>query len=85
MFPNFSFAVKLKKELQRIKPYEIENAKFLLKEIHVYEAKKINPFAHIPDTVNSLKYEFDLIDEPELSKDEIKGLLKKSDVMISSE
>jgi hypothetical protein len=75
MFPNFSFAVKLKKELQRIKPYEIENEKFLLKEIHVYEAKKINPFVHIPDTVGSLKYEFDLTDEPELSKDEITKLL----------
>ena len=77
MFPNFSFAVKLKKELQRIKPYEIENAKFLLKEIHIYDAKKINPFANVPDAVNFLKYEFDLTDETELSKEEIKNLLKQ--------
>ena len=77
MFPNFSFAVKLKKELQRIKPYEIESAKFLLKEIHVYEAKKINPFTNIPDTISSLKYEFDLTDEPELAKEEIISLLKR--------
>ena len=78
MFPNFSFAVKLKKELQRVKPYEIENAKFLLKEIHVYDAKKINPFVRIPDTINSLEYEFDLTDEPELTKEEIINLFKRS-------
>ena len=76
MFPSFSFAVKLKKEMQRIKPYEIENAKFLLKEIHVYKAKKINPFTNIPDSINSLKYEFDLTAEPELAKEEIRNLLK---------
>jgi hypothetical protein len=75
MFPSFSFAVKLKKELQRIKPYEIENAKFLLKEIHVYETKKINPFIQVPDSVNFLKYELDLSDASELSESDIKRLL----------
>ena len=75
MFPTFSFAVKLKKELQRIKAYEIENAKFLLKDIHIYEAKRINPFSQVPDAVNFLKYELDLSDESELSEGEIKRLL----------
>lgn len=77
LFPDLSFAVKLKEELRRIKPYDIENQTFSLNAIHIYHAKEINPFSEVPDAVSSLKYRLDLSNMPKLSDEEITILLSK--------
>lgn len=62
-FSNLGFAIKLKKELLRIKHDDLENSRFAVKDIHLYDAEKINPFLKIPDNVTELKYKLNLSEE----------------------
>lgn len=65
-FQNLEFAIKVKKELLRIKQDNLEKSKFEVKEIHLYDAAKINPFLKISDDVTELKYKLNLSEETEL-------------------
>lgn len=72
---NISFAIKLKKELHRIKQSDVETMKFNLKSLNLYSANVINPIKIIPDNISELHYKIDLTNEPELDEKSIVSLL----------
>lgn len=58
---NMQFSVNVEKEKRRISPSDLKNKRFVLKKILIYRAADINPFATIPDCVESLSYKLDLL------------------------
>lgn len=63
--PNYcnslAFATNIEKEKRRILPADMASKRFLLKSIKAYHALDINPFGAIPEYVESLSYQLDLL------------------------
>lgn len=76
LFSSLSFVLKLKKELSKIRPNDLDTLKFFLNDIHLYKSDDINPFEYINDSISELNYKYDLSDQTELSENEIKSLIK---------
>jgi len=55
------FSINIEKEKRRISPSEMHNRRFILKGIKIYRAKDINLFTNIPDCVEDLTYQLDLL------------------------
>lgn len=58
---SMRFSINLEKEKRRVSPSEIDSRRFVLKKINVYRAKDINPFENVPDTVENLSYNLNLL------------------------
>lgn len=58
---SLKFAVNIEQEKRRISATELNNKRFVLKKIHAYRAKEINPFEKIPDCVEGMSYKLNLL------------------------
>lgn len=58
---SLNFCINLEKEKRRVSPTEINNKRFVLKNIKLYRASDINPFKILPDSVEDLTYKLNLL------------------------
>ena len=58
---SLSFSINIEKEKRRVSPTEINSRRFVLKTIGLYYANDINPFQQVPDCVNDLSYQINLL------------------------
>lgn len=58
---GIQFALNIEKEKRRISPIDSQSKKFSLKKIRLYAAKSINPFTNLPDYIDKLTYQINLL------------------------
>lgn len=71
---NYNFYLNAEKEKKRVSPIELDNKKFVVKEIVICDCKKNNPFAEIPDSVSGLTYKLNVMELVSMSKNEVKEI-----------
>jgi len=68
---SMSFSVNLEKEKRRVSLTEMSSRRFVLKKIGFYRATDINPFLNIPDNVEDLSYNLNLLPYTSISFSDI--------------
>ena len=64
---GIQFALNIEKEKRRISPIDSQSKRFLLKKVRLYAAQTINPFVNLPDYINNLTYQINLLPFEETS------------------
>lgn len=60
-YNSYNFALNVEREKKRVSPVDAESKKFSVKSIEIYDAREINPFSEIPESVTNLTYKLDLV------------------------
>ena len=68
---SLQFTENIEKEKRRISSVEFKTKRFCLKKINVYNTREINPFSIIPDCVENMSYNLNLLPFSEVSFVEI--------------
>ena len=58
---GMQFSINIEAEKRRISPVEMHNKRFILRKVYAYCANNINPFVTIPDYIEGLTYNFNLL------------------------
>lgn len=72
-YNNYNFVLNIEREKKRVSPVDAESKKFSVKSIEIYDAREINPFSEIPESVTNLTYKLDLIGKKQIAESEWKG------------
>lgn len=58
---SFEFAVNIEKERRRVNPNDLKNKHFIIREMRLFKASSINPFKSVPDNIENLNYELNVL------------------------
>ena len=74
---EYQFWIKLEKEKRRISNIDMQNEKFCIEVVNIYDANQINIFEHVPNSITELTYKLDMNCFPKLDHKQLNMVFKE--------